>query len=145
MPRYTYAISALRDRRARLAGQIEATERTLAKQRSDLATIDATLRLFHPDANPAHVTAIRPVFRSVWFRHGEHSRLCREALARACGPMPTREVIEYMMRAKGFDRDDRSLRAQVAMLTRNCLARLERKGVIRKFMVEPDAWWELVG
>jgi hypothetical protein len=39
---------------------IEAAERKLDKDRETLALLDATLRLFHPDADPNHITAIRP-------------------------------------------------------------------------------------
>src|SRR5579862_7208960 len=101
--RYTYAISALRHKRARLAGEIEAAERAIAKQRATLATVDATLRLFHPDADPEHITAIRPIARDMVFRHGERRRLCREAMRDAGTPIPTRMVTEYVMRAKGLD------------------------------------------
>ena len=63
--RYTFAISALRDKRARLLGEIESLERKAAKLRQDMANIDATLRLFHPDADPSHITPIRPRWRRV--------------------------------------------------------------------------------
>jgi hypothetical protein len=59
--RYYYAIAALRHKRARLAGEIEAAERASVKQRETLATVDATPRLFHPDADPAPITSIRPI------------------------------------------------------------------------------------
>ena len=143
--RYTYALSALRDKRARLAGEIEAAELRLMKQRTGLVALDATLRLFHPDADPNHITSIRPMFRCSLFRHGEQRRLCREALRDAGGPLPTRLVTEYLMRAKGVDPADRPLRRAMLEHTRLALMRLAERGQVRKIIEEPEVWWELVG
>jgi hypothetical protein len=143
--RYTYAISALRHKRARLAGEIEAAERAIAKQRAELATLDATLRLFHPDADPSHITSVRPVWRGIYFRHGERPRLCLEALRDAGGPLSAPRIGEYLMRAKGMDVNNQPLRAAVVGFMASVLARLERKRLVRKIIVEPEVWWELVG
>jgi hypothetical protein len=55
-----YAISGLRGKRARLAGEIESRDRVTGKLRKQLAAIDATLRLLHPDADRHHITSIWP-------------------------------------------------------------------------------------
>ena len=141
--RYTYAISGLRRKRATLAGEIEAAERAIAKQREALVALDATLRLFHPDADPAHIASIRPQVRNVWFRHGERRRFAMEALRDAGAPLPTRLVAEYVMRAKGMDLEDRPLRAAVRKQVHLALLRLAARGTVRKLMSEPEAWWEL--
>lgn len=143
--RYTYAISALRDRRARLAGEIESAERKLDKSRETLALLDATLRLFHPDADPNHITSIRPRWRGVYFRSGERSRLCLEALRDAGGPLTQGKMAEYLIKAKGMDPEDRALRAVMVNNVGMMIYRLSRAGRIRKVLTEPDVWWELVG
>jgi len=143
--RYFYAISALRDRRARLAGEIESIERQAAKLRQDMANIDATLRLFHPSADPSHITPIRPKWRGVYFRNGERTRLCLEALRDAGGPLKQGAIAEYVMRAKGMDPADRSLRATIVNNVGVSLYRLGKAGTVRKMMEEPDTWWELAG
>ncbi len=56
----TYAMYALRSKRARLAGELEQTERRAASQREALATIDAVIRMFEPTGNPDLIPAIRP-------------------------------------------------------------------------------------
>jgi hypothetical protein len=142
--RYTYAISALRYKRARLVGEIEAAERAIAKQRETLATLDATLRLFHPEADPSHITAVRPVWRGIYFRHGERPRLCLEALRDAGSPLHAPRIAEYLMRAKGLDVNDRPLRAAIVNFMASALGRLARKGLVRKIIAEPEVWWELV-
>jgi hypothetical protein len=141
--RYTYAISALKRKRAHLAGEIEAAEKAIAKQREQLAALDNTLRLFHPDADPSHITSIRPTWRGVWFRHGERHRLCLEALRDAGKPLTTMEVAAYLMKAKHLDAEDGKLRTTMwegAWLT---LTRLVAKGIARRIVVKPDSWWEL--
>ena len=142
--RYTYAISALRHKRARLAGEIEAAERAIAKRRAELAALDGTLRLFHPEADPSHIVSVRPIWRGIYFRQGERPRLCLEALRDAGAPLPTPRIAEYVMRAKGMDVADRPLRGTVLVFMHKALARLVDKGLVRKIVVEPEAWWELV-
>lgn len=142
--RYTYAISALRDKRARLAGEIAATERALAEKRAALTNLDATLRLFHPTADPEHITSIRPVTRGIWFRLGERPRLCLEALRDAGRPLPAPEITTYVMRSKGWDVMDRMLRRQSTMFVHTALGRLEKQGTVRRIIEAPDVWWELV-
>jgi hypothetical protein len=144
MRRYTYALSALRYKRATLAGEIEHAERAIAKQREQLAALDATLRLFHPDADPSHITSIRPVWRGVWFRHGERHRLCLEALRDAGAPLTTMEIARYLMRAKHLDADDGKLRTMMWEGAWMTLTRLVAKGQVRRIVVKPDSWWELV-
>ena len=99
--RYTYTVSALRDKRARIAGEIEAAERKIAKDWETLASLDGTLRLFHPEADPNHIMSIRPKWRGVYFRNGERTRLCLEALRDAGGPVKQSGIAEYVMLAKG--------------------------------------------
>jgi hypothetical protein len=142
--RYQYAISGLRHKRAHLAGEIEQIEREQAKRRAELAAIDATLRLFHPDADPDHITSIRPIWRGVYFKPGQRPRLCLQALRETGRPMNTGEIVEYVMRAKGMDRDDKKLRRLVKEHMRNVMNRLVARGSVRKLMSEPEAWWDLV-
>ena len=143
--RYTYAISALRDKRARLSGEIEAAERGIAKNRESLAAIDATLRLFHPAADPSYITPIWPKWRGVYFRNGERTRLCLEALREAGGPTTQPKIAEYVMRAKAMDPADRPLRAVIVNNVGVSLFRLSKAGVVRKIIAEPEVWWELAG
>ncbi len=51
--RDTYAILALRRKRAYLAGEIAKAERLIAQQRDTLAALDATIQLCEPTTNPS--------------------------------------------------------------------------------------------
>ena len=45
-----HVVSALRNKRAELAGMVGQLEQQLARQRTNLAHLDATMRLFDPDS-----------------------------------------------------------------------------------------------
>ncbi len=51
-------------------------------------------------------------------------------------------IVERAIAAKGFD-VDKQLRRHISDTARATLLRLERKGVVRRVLVEPDTWWEL--
>ena len=143
--RNTYVISGLRRNRARLAGEIETAERAIDRQRQDLATIDATLRLYQPDADPNHIVTVRPVARCAWFKRGRLRRYALESLRDAGQPLPTRLITDYVMRANGMGGVEPSVRTQCRELVRIALMRMVRRGTVRRIVSYPEAWWELVG
>jgi hypothetical protein len=100
--RDTYAILALRHKRAYLVGEVAAAERQVAAKRKTLAALDATIQLFEPATNPELIAAIRPTRHGSFFRHGEQMRFCVMALCEAAGPMSARQVAERAMLAKGL-------------------------------------------
>jgi hypothetical protein len=143
--RDTYAILALRRKRAYLAGEIAQAERQLADKYKTRATLDATIQLFAPTTNPELIPAIRPTRRGLFFRQGEQMRLCRDALREADGPLSARQVAEYAMRAKGLPVGNAPILASIAVQVRVALGRLEARGVVVKIICAPDAWWALAG
>lgn len=134
---------ALRRKRAYLAGEIARAEQVLAKQREALAALDATIQLFAPTTNPDLIPAIRPTRRGLFFRHGEQTRFCVSALREAERPLSARQVAVYAMQAKGLPTDNAPILASITVQVRVALGRLEGKGMIRKIISRPDAWWEL--
>lgn len=142
---YKTTISGLRRKRAHLAGEIEAGAHRLVQDRAALAALDATLRLFHPDANPEQIVTIRPARRCLNFRHGEQRRYCLEALRDAGCPLSTRQITEYVMRAKGLALDDGLPWVRIREQVRRVLMRTAKRGLMRQLVSEPEAWWELVG
>ena len=139
----TFAILALRRKRAHLAGEIAQAERALAKQRHTLATIDAVINMFEPATNPDLIPPIRPVSRRcMFFRHGEMTRLCVSALREADKPVQARWITEYAIAAKGLE-SDRHFREKLTEQFRAALKRLVAKGLVRQIVQWPDTWWEL--
>jgi hypothetical protein len=89
----THAIYSLRWKRAHMAGEIEAAQRAIAKQRVTLATLHAVIRMFEPTTNPELIPAIRPVrVRDPLFWRGEATRLVLVALREAEKPVQVRYI-----------------------------------------------------
>ena len=141
--RDTYAILALRRKRAYLAGEIAQAERQLADKYRTLKTLDATIQLFAPATNPELIPAIRPHRRGLFFRKGEQMRLCLSALREIGQPMSARQVAEHAMRAKGLPTDSEHIVGSVRVQVRVALGRLEGRGLVVRIITAPDAWWTL--
>jgi hypothetical protein len=141
--RDTFLIMGLHRKRARLAGEIAATECRFAPVREALAHVDALIRLFE-GGNPEMIPAIRLTPRCLFFRHGEQMRLCLDALREAGKPVRARWVAEYAMLAKGLPTDNGAVRAQVVERVQTALGRMEKRGNVRRVVCEPEVWWELV-
>jgi predicted RNase H-like nuclease (RuvC/YqgF family) len=144
MPGHSYAMHALRRRRARLAGEIEKAERAIEPLRERLATIDAAIRIFEPDCNPEMIPAIRPLLRGLFFGYRELSRLTLDALRVAGKPIALAGIVEYAIATKGLEVDAR-LRRHIGDCARANLMRMERRGAVRRILAEPETWWELTG
>jgi hypothetical protein len=139
----TFAIMALRRKRAHLAGEIEKAQRALARNRDTLATLDAVTRLFEPASNPDLIPSIRPCSaRCLYFRRGEVARLSLAALREAGKPVSTRYITEHALAAKGLDVDP-LIKVKITETVRQALGRLAAKGITRKVIQWPEAWWEL--
>jgi hypothetical protein len=77
----THVISALREKRAKVAGCVARLERQLDQRRADLTHIDGVLRLFEPDRDPNEIKPRRTYARRTrYFARNELSRLCMEPL-----------------------------------------------------------------
>ena len=132
-----HVISALRNKRAELAGMLRQLEQQLVQQRADLAHLDAAMRLFDPEIRPNDIRPKQPRARNVWFRPGECLRLIYDALREATQPVTTRELAERIMRVKAIPAADDPRRELVqktllASLNRakETIARIETAGVV---------------
>ena len=93
-----HVISALRDKRAEISGEILKLEKDIAQRRAELMHLDATLRLFAPDMVLHTIRPKRPAGRkNCWFGHGERSRLVLSALRTAEGALTAREITGLLM------------------------------------------------
>jgi hypothetical protein len=112
-------------------------EQQLVQQRTNLAHLDATMRLFDPDIQPKQIRPKLPRARSAWFRPGECLRLIYDQLRDANQPITTRELAERIMRIKAMPASDDRRRELVqktllASLNRakQTIARVEIAGVV---------------
>lgn len=99
-----YALHALRERRAHIAGELLTLERRIRHLRESLVHIDATLRLFDRDAQPETIKP-KQFKRVKLFGPGKLNMMVRDALRRGGRPMTTKEVIEAVVVALDFSPD----------------------------------------
>jgi hypothetical protein len=82
-------------------GALERLGRQVEQHRADLTHLDATIRLFDPDAEAAAPGPKGPSRRrNDWFQPGECRRRIHDALRDAAAPMTTREIVEAVMAVK---------------------------------------------
>lgn len=138
----TFVISGLRNKRARIAGQIAVDQQAIAKRQEQIAMLDAVILMFSPDCNPDMIPPIRPGSHGLFFGYRELSRFCMDCLRQANGPISLDQIVDRAIEAKGFTAD-RRLRRHVGDTARASLLRMVRRGLVRKIVDEPDVWWEL--
>lgn len=97
-----YALAAMKDQRARLAGEIITLERRLLWAKEQVRHVDAALQLLDPQLLPHLIPAKRPQKRMKLFRQGELSQLVRDALRQAGKPVGTHDVLKSVMDAGGY-------------------------------------------
>ena len=94
------AITTLRAKRAEIADALEGLGRQVEQRRTDLMHVDATLRLFDPDAEAAPRPKGPARKRNDWFQPGECRRRIHNVLRDAVAPVTTRAIVEAVMAAK---------------------------------------------
>lgn len=136
-----YALAALKDKRASLAGEIAQLKNKLAWAESQLKHVDATIGLFAPDLDPDAIPAKRPQKRIKLFRQGELGRLILDALRTAEGPLRTQDVVSAIMIAQGHDE---AARTALAPRVRGNLQYLQTKAdAVSKIGNGKDARWAI--
>jgi hypothetical protein len=138
-----HVISALRAKRAEVAGLIDSLERLLAQHRADLMHLDGVLRLYQPDRDPEAIRPRQVRGRNRYFGRGELSRLCREAFRDAAGPLSVAELVAAVIAAKGFDAGDRVLRDRIDDLVKAALGPMRRSGSVEKIGQGRGVRWRL--
>jgi len=88
-----------------MSGEITSLESRLRHLRCSLVHVDATLRLFAPDADPEEIRAKKPYRRTKLFGAGKLNRLILGALRRGERPMTTAEVVDSIVAELGYGED----------------------------------------
>ena len=135
-----YALAALKDRRASIAGLITEAEAKLRYLRKSIEHIDGTIRLFS-DLDPDTIAAKKPYKRVKLFGQGELNRLIFGALRKADKPMSTAEIVTAIIEELGHGPDaakgmTHRVRANLQYLARN-------RGLIAKEGDRLNARWSI--
>lgn len=119
-----YAIHALKDRRATLAGEIQQFKQGIRDREEQLTHLDATLRVLDPSYR-ADTIAPKRIRRVKLFGGGELNRLIIDALRRADGkPLSTPAIADRIIEVKGYGKEAkhaliRRVRANLSYLLRH--------------------------
>ena len=118
-----HVVAALKDKRAELSGRIADLEKRIGQHRADLLHVDAVLRLFVPEFEPATIPP-RAVRRpNSWFKPGELARLLLEVLRTAPAALSVREITMQVMERRGLDPEDARTVELLRKLVSNALNR----------------------
>lgn len=138
----TYAIPALKEKRAQIAGRVISLKKQIARHGKELASLDATIALFDP---AYRVGSIKPKCthrRSKLFKMGELGRLIMDALRRAEGkPLATKEIVAAVTTTIG---ETKAARPVMAHSVRSNLAYLARRKAVEKIGDRMATQWRLV-
>jgi hypothetical protein len=100
-----YALAALRDRRATLAGEIYDLKRQLDWRQKQLDHVDACLTIFEPGFSIESIGVKRSRKRVKLYGQGELSRSILDALRRAGKPIGIDAIVGSLLLAQGHDPD----------------------------------------
>jgi hypothetical protein len=136
----TYALSALRKKRAELASELVQLERQTRHRREALGHVDATLRLLDPSVDIEAIPNKRIVRRIKLFRQGELGRLILGALRDAEAPLSTQAITSEIIAAGGHGE---SSRPALMPRVRGNLAYLHRREKVIKSGNGKATRWQL--
>jgi hypothetical protein len=137
-----HVINALQNKRAELADMLRQLEQQLAQQQTDLAHLEATMRLFDPNIQPEEIHPRQQHTRNVWFRPGECLRLIYDELRDVTQPVTTRELAERIMRVKAMPTTNDHHRE---MIQKTLLGSLNRaKETIARVEIAGVVSWQLI-
>lgn len=136
-----YAIHALRDRRATLAGEIIKFKQGIRDREEQLIHLDATLRILDPSYR-ADTLPPKRLRRVKLFGGGELNRLIHDSLRRAEDrPLSNMEIAQAIVAAKGYGED--SLPALARRVRANLSYLLRERGTVVKIGERMAARWKL--
>jgi hypothetical protein len=141
----SHVISALREKRAKVAGCIARLERQLDQHRADLSHIDGVLRLVEPDRDPEAIKPKRTYARRTrYFARNELSRLILGTLRDADSQrMSTDEITSQALTAKGYDAADAIMRGAVRKQALTILRAYRKRGTVEQTGLGRGLRWKL--
>jgi hypothetical protein len=136
-PSKTHAVSAIRERLAKVSGELITVEKQWRSLREAHHALSQTLRMFDPDADSYAVKPKRAYKRVLPYGGGKLSRVVIDALRVSGRPMTTAEVVTALSEHLNEVSD-------VARRVRATLNRLARaRGIIAKEGALGAARWSL--
>jgi hypothetical protein len=133
-----HVISALKAKRAELSGELIAAENRIVQLRDDISSLDRTIRVFDPTAEPR---TIRPILRRkkpTLIPRGQCSRAILDLLRHASDPMTAREIAAQLAARYQMDASNTGAMKALVAKVRNTLAR--QKGLASEARGYAKGW-----
>src|SRR4051812_42717881 len=133
-----HVISALREKRAELSGELIAAEKRIVQLRDDISSLDRTIRVFDPTAEPH---TIRPILRRkkpTPIPRGQCSRAILDVLRHADVPMTVREIAARVAARYQIDASNTDAMKPLVAKVRNTLPR--QNGLVSELRGDAKAW-----
>jgi len=126
----SHVVTALVTKRAEMAGLIEHHRKEMGRLATDLAHLDATLKLFSPEIDLRTLRAKEHRKRNRFFRPGECQRMVLDIFREAQGAaLSSRQIGEALAARQGLE----STPVMIEQMQKNAIAvvhRLERTGTL---------------
>lgn len=136
-----HVLAGLVRKRAEIAGRLAAAQAEAARLAKALEAIEATIRLFSPDAD---LPPLRPVVapRQRMSHPGEVPRTMLDVLREAGAPLPTRQLAAGVAAARGLDMSDGRAARLVHKRINAALRDMRNRGVVRsEGRDDGQTWW----
>ena len=141
-----FVVSALKSKRAELAGKIESYQAEIKQMVVELGHVEATLRIFEPTIDFRELRPRKPKV-AVRATRGEMTRIIFAALKGGTKPLSTRELADLIMAERELDVNDGPLRRMITKRVGAILRYMEReRGTVRSKPMGRGQYnlWELV-
>lgn len=141
-----HLLLGLHRKRAEIAGQIEAQQMTLRQMVIDLDALDATIRLFDPNADLAEIKP-KPMPPRHAAVKGDVVRAVLATLRAATRPMTQRELALVVMAERGLNVDDLRMVVLFGKRVGACLRHHRTKGLVQSHRgagTKGELVWEVV-
>lgn len=116
----THVLSALKEKRARLAGELAQANMRVIALKTDLASVDRCLKLFHSDVDATEIEAKTSRPRDpLWLPKGAGTRTALEILRETGEAMSSQELAACILQRFGRPIEERTLKKLVATIHSN--------------------------
>lgn len=135
----SHVISALSKKRGELLGSIRHYKQLIQSLDKDLATIDATIKIFEPDFKFGSTKIVNTHKRNRYFETGEARRLILETLKEKNEPIRTDDLSDIIMNKKSLNFDNdyelknfrKSIISALGTLEKdNLVQRVDKEGLV---------------